>query len=80
MESLYLATTGNFLSQELNRFNPSQEIITNYIVVHVHSILFYSIRLPKFIYGHGKEDESGLSSCDLLGSDAGTGPPDDPLH
>ena len=32
------------------------------------------------LYGDKKEDEPGLSSCDLLGSDAGTVPPDDPLH
>ena len=41
-------------------------------------ILFYSILLDyQSLYGHGKEDESGLSSCDLLGSDAGTVPPDE---
>ena len=36
------------------------------------------VLLPKFIR-HEKEDESGVSSCDLLGSDAGTVHPDD-LH
>ena len=42
---------------------------------------FYSILLDyQSLYGHEREDESGLSSCDLLGSDAGTVPPDDPLH
>ena len=41
-----------------------------------YSILFYSIRLPKFRRARG-EDESGLSSFDLLGSDAGSVPPDD---
>ena len=46
----------------------------------IHSILFYSILLDyQSLYGHEKEDESGLSSCDLLGSDAGTVPPDDLL-
>ena len=43
--------------------------------------LLHSILLDyQSLYGHGKEDESGLSSCDLLGSDAGTVPPDDLLH
>ena len=47
----------------------------------IHSILFYSILLDyQSLYGHEKEDESGLSSCDLLGGDAGTVPPDDLLH
>ena len=42
----------------------------------------YSILLDyQSLYGHGKEDESGLSSCDLPGSDAaGAVPPDDLLH
>ena len=52
-----------------------------WLLIDLHSILFYSVLLDyQSLYGHGKEDESGLSSCDLLGSDAGTVPPDDLLH